>query len=90
MIAKEKLTASPHNPTPHGWLGSDFTAGILAVAQFGYWYCAMAEADATRGSVILLPGPTWAGERCNPTVAAVGMIMTSATKIPDSAWTFFE
>jgi multiple sugar transport system substrate-binding protein len=89
-LAKEKVTLSPQNPSPHGWYGSDFTAGMLAVVQFGYWFSAMAEADANRGSVIMLPAPTWAGFRRDPAVSATGMVMTSATQVADSAWRFFE
>lgn len=89
-LAKEKLTVSPQNPSPNGWFGTDFTAGILAMAQYGFWYSAMAEADANRGSVMMLPGPTWAGTRRDCTMTATGMIMTSATKVADAAWTLFE
>ena len=38
----------------------------------------------------MLPGPTWAGERRDPTVTATGAIMTSATQVPDAAWKVFE
>jgi multiple sugar transport system substrate-binding protein len=89
-LAEEKVTVSPQNPSPNGWFGTDFTSGILSMAQYGFWYSAMAEADANRGSVMMLPGPTWAGTRRDPTMTATGMIMTSATKVPDAAWVLFE
>lgn len=89
-LAKEKVTVSPQNPSPNGWFGTDFTAGILGMAQYGFWFSAMAEADANRGQVMMLPGPTWAGKRRDPTMTATGMIMTSATQVPDAAWKVFE
>jgi multiple sugar transport system substrate-binding protein len=49
-LAKENLSVSPVNPSPNGWAGGDFTAGILGIMQYGYWYSAMAETDITRQS----------------------------------------
>jgi multiple sugar transport system substrate-binding protein len=89
-LAKEKVTVSPQNPSPNGWFGNDFTAAVLGMAQYGFWYSAMAEADPNRGSVMMLPGPTWSGQRRDPTMTATGMIMTSATQVPDAAWKVFE
>jgi multiple sugar transport system substrate-binding protein len=89
-MAKEKVTSSPINPSPNGWFGTDFTAGILAMAQYGFWYSAMAISDQNKDNVVMLPAPTWAGERMNPTITATGMIMTSATKVPEAAWKVFE
>jgi multiple sugar transport system substrate-binding protein len=89
-LAKERLTVSPRNPSPAGWFGNDFTAGTLALAQYGFWYSAMAESDKNRGNVLMLPGPSWSGKRRNPTMTATGMIMTSATKVADAAWKVFE
>jgi multiple sugar transport system substrate-binding protein len=89
-LANDKVTVSPQNPSPNGWFGTDFTAGIMAMAQYGFWYSAMAEADANRGSVMMLPGPTWSGTRRDCTMTATGMIMTSASKVPDAAWVLFE
>lgn len=89
-LAKEKVTPSPQNPSPNGWFGTDFTAGILAMAQYGFWYSAMAEADGNRGNVMMLPGPTWSGTARDCTMTATGMIMTSATKVADAAWALFE
>lgn len=89
-LAKEKVTVSPQNPSPNGWFGTDFTASILGMAQYGFWYSAMAESDTNRGSVMMLPGPTWAGTRRDCTMTATGMIMTSASQVPDAAWVLFE
>ncbi len=89
-LAKEKLTVSPINPSPNGWFGTDFTSGILAMAQYGYWFSAMAETDTTRGKIMMLPAPTWAGQHRDCTMTATGMIMTGATKVPDAAWKLFE
>lgn len=89
-LAKEKVTVSPQNPSPNGWFGTDFTASILGMAQYGFWYSAMAESDTNRGSVMMLPGPTWTGTRRDCTMTATGMIMTSASQVPDAAWVLFE
>lgn len=89
-MAEQKLTVSPQNPSPSGWFGNDFTGGILGMAQYGFWFSAMAESDDNRGHVMMLPAPTWTGQRLDPTITATGMIMTSATQVPDAAWKVFE
>jgi multiple sugar transport system substrate-binding protein len=89
-MAEQKLTISPVLPSPAGWFGNDFTASTLAMAQYGFWYSAMAESDSNRGSVVMLPAPTWTGERLDPTITATGMIMTAATQVPEAAWKLFE
>ncbi len=89
-LAKENLTVNPINPSPNGWAGGDFTAGLLAMMQYGFWYSAMAETDTTQGQVVMLPGPTWAGQRRDPTMTATGMVMSAASKNPDAAWVVFE
>ena len=89
-IAKEKVCASPINPSPNGWFGTDFTANILAMAQYGFWYSAMAESDQQRGSVAMLPGPTWTGKQRDCTMTATGAVVIAATKVPDAAWLVFE
>ena len=60
------------------------------MAQYGFWYSAMAESDTTRGNVVMLPSPNWAGVHKNPTITATGMIMTALTQVPDAAWKLFE
>lgn len=89
-LAADKLSQSSINPSPAGWFGTDFTQGILTMAQYGFWYGAMAESEITAGNVIMIPGPMWAGVRRDPTVTATGMIMTAATKVPEAAWKVFE
>jgi multiple sugar transport system substrate-binding protein len=89
-LAKENLAASPVNPSPSGWTGTDFTAGTVAMHQYGFWFSAMAEADPTRGQVVLLPGPTWAGVRRDPTMTATGMVMSKDAANPEAAWVVFE
>jgi multiple sugar transport system substrate-binding protein len=89
-LAAEKLSQSSLNPSPAGWFGTDFTQGILAMCQYGFWYGAMAESDVTAGQVIMIPGPTWAGVRRDPTVTATGMIMAAGTQVPEAAWKVFE
>ncbi len=88
-LAKENLVSNPINPSPT-WNGEDFTKGTLGLIQYGYWFSAMAESDVTKGNVIMLPGPTWAGVRRNCTITATGMVMSAATKVPDAAWKVFE
>lgn len=89
-MAVEKLTPSPKNPSPSGWFGNDFVAGIDAMAQYGFWYSAMAIGDANKDGAMMLPGPTWTGVRRDPTVTATGAILTSATQVPDAAWKVYE
>ena len=89
-MAQEKITTSPQNPSPGGWFGEDFGAGIVAMAQYGFWFSPMAEGDGNKGHVKMLPAPTWTGKRNNPTITATGMIMTSATEVPEAAWKVFE
>ena len=89
-LANQKVTPSPINPSPNGWFGTDYNAGILAMAQYGFWFSAMAETDTNRGGCMMLPAPTWSGQRRDCTMTATGMIMTSATKVPDAAWKVFE
>ena len=89
-VTKERLTASLVDASPKGWQGGDFTAGILSTMQYGYWYGGMAETDANRGAVRMLPAPTWTGKHIDPTVTATGWTMISKTQVPDAAWKFFE
>ena len=89
-LAKENLAVSPVNPSPNGWAGGDFTAGLLAMMQYGFWFSAMAETDTTRGQVVMLPGLTWAGQRRDPTMTATGMVMAAESQNPDAAWYVFE
>ncbi len=89
-LAVEKVTPSPKIPSPAGWFGNDFVGGTAALAQYGFWFSAMAVGDANKDAVVMLPGPTWTGERRDPTVTATGAIITSATQVPDAAWKVFE
>jgi len=89
-MAVEKVTPSPKNPSPSGWFGNDFVGATAAMAQYGFWFSAMAVGDANKEGAMMLPGPTWTGVRRDPTVTATGAIMTSATKVPDAAWKVFE
>ena len=89
-LAVEQVTPSPKNPSPAGWFGTDFVGATASMAQYGFWFSAMAVGDANKDSVVMLPGPTWAGERRDPTVTATGAILTAATQVPDAAWKVFE
>ena len=71
-LAEKRLVASPTDPSPNGWSGADFTAGMVGLTQWGYWFQAMAESDATKGSVVMLPAPTWGTEGRDPTMTATG------------------
>jgi len=88
-LAAANYTSNPVNPSS-SWAGDDFTRGIVGVVQYGYWFGGMAESDVTAGKVVMLPSPTWTGERRNPTITATGMFMAAATQVPDAAWKFFE
>ncbi len=88
--AKEKVGAvSAINPSPN-WIGDDFDKGFVATIMYGYWFSGMAESDVTKDQVFMLPAPTWAGVRRDPTMTATGMVMAASTKIPDVAWKFFQ
>lgn len=89
-LAENRLSFSPLNPSPNAWAGGDMTAGILAIMQYGFWYSAMVESDVTKGNVVMLPAPTWSGQRRDPTMTATGAVITAATKVPDAAWKVFE
>jgi len=88
-LNQKNRVANPLNPSP-SWNGDDFTKGTEAILQYGYWFSGMAETDVTRGKIALLPAPTWAGVRRDPTMTATGFIMSSATQVPDAAWKLFE
>lgn len=88
-LAKDGLHQSPVDPTPD-WMGADFTGGLIAILQYGYWFSAMAESDKTKGKVVMLPAPTWSGVRRDPTMTATGWVISSQTKDPDAAWKVFE
>lgn len=89
-MEQENLCASPINTSPNGWTGGDFTAGVLAIVQWGYWFGAMAESDVNSGKVRMLPAPSYAGDHRDPPMGATGMVMMKKTKVPDAAWKLFE
>ncbi len=89
-LGAENVASSSLNPSPNGWFGTDFTAGILGMAQYGFWFSAMAESDVTAGQIMMLPGPTYAGVRMNPTITATGMVASKTTLVPDATWEVFQ
>jgi multiple sugar transport system substrate-binding protein len=89
-MAAQKLMASPIDPSPAGWFGTDFTAAQLAMAQYGFWYSQMAVSDKNKDHVLMLPAPTWSGVRRDGTITATGHIVVGATKNPDATWQLFE
>ncbi len=88
-LQKANAMASPVNPSTD-WIGADFTKGMVGIIQYGYWFSAMAESDVTKGKVVMLPSPTWAGKRRGPTMTATGTVISAKTKNPDAAWKVFE
>jgi len=88
-LAAEGLQQSPVDPSPN-WMGADFNNGQIAILQYGYWFSAMAESDTTKGKTVMLPAPTWAGVRRDPTMTATGWVISSQTKDADAAWAVFE
>jgi multiple sugar transport system substrate-binding protein len=90
---KINLTGSEDAKAVVQWfydLAVEFVGAVASMAQYGFWFSAMAVGDANKDAVVLLPSPTWAGERRDPTVTATGAIVTSATQVPDAAWKVFE
>lgn len=89
-MAAEKLMYSAINPSPAGWMGTDFNNAQLAMCQYGFWFSPMAETDKNKGSVMLLPAPNFFGQRRDGTITATGQIVVSQTKNPDATWQLFE
>jgi multiple sugar transport system substrate-binding protein len=89
-MAQQKLMSSPIDPSPAGWFGTDYNNAQLAMAQYGFWFSAMAETDKNKGQAMMLPAPTWAGVRRDNTVTATGQIVVGVTKNPDATWQLFE
>ena len=91
-LAQQNLTPNPLNPSPNGWDGGDFTAGILGLMQYGFWYTGwiLSNNSVLNSAAVMLPGPTWAGVRRDPTMTATGMVMEADAKNPDAAWVVFE
>jgi multiple sugar transport system substrate-binding protein len=87
--AKAKFAQSPINPSP-SWSGEDFLKGTLAMYQAGFWYGAMAESDVTKGKVMMIPAPTWAGSRRDTAIGGTGAIITGKTVNPDVSWAYYE
>jgi multiple sugar transport system substrate-binding protein len=88
-LASNNFVANPLNPST-SWIGDDFVRGLVGLIQYGYWFGGMAESDVTAGKVVMLPAPTWSGERLDRTITATGMFMVSKTEVPDGAWQVFE
>ncbi len=88
-LAQARATPTPINPSPT-WPGEDFTKGTVGLAQYGFWFSAMAESDITKDQVVMLPAPTWSGGRINPTITGTGLVVSAQSKNPDAAWKLFE
>ena len=88
-LAKAHAIPNPVDP-PSDWDGALFTAGRIAVQQYGYWFGAMAESDLTRGSVGMAPAPVWGKKRLSPCITATGYVISKKSKHPKEAWRIFE
>jgi multiple sugar transport system substrate-binding protein len=88
-LNQNNLVANPLNPSP-SWNGDDFNQGTEAILQYGYWFSGLAESEVTREKIALLPAPTWAGVRRDPTITATGFIISATTLVPEAAWRVFE
>lgn len=88
-ISKAKYDIDPRNPSS-SWGGQEFTNGKVAMIQYGYWFSAMAESKVTKGKVVMLPAPTWAGVPRDPTITATGGVISARTKNPDAAWEVYH
>lgn len=89
-LQKNKVVSSTLSASPNGWHGGDFTGGVLAIDQWGYWFGGMAESDATRGKVRMLPAATTFGDHRNPAMGATGTVMMNSSQVKDAAWKLFE
>lgn len=89
-LAKENIVYNAAHPMQVDWPGLDFIAGKIGLIQYGYWFSAMADSESTQGQVVMLPAPTWSGQRRDPTVSATGTVILASTKVPDVAWQVFE
>lgn len=96
-LAADKLCSSPISPSP-AWPGQDFANGELALVQYGFWFSGgiplwaneATKAKVDEGRLVMLPSPTWQGEKRGPTITATASIITGATKHPDEAYKVFE
>jgi multiple sugar transport system substrate-binding protein len=86
---KKNVDFNPLNPAT-SWPGDQFTKNQVALTQYGYWFSAMAESDATKGSVVNLPSPTWGPQHKSPTITATGGVVHDKTKVFDDAWKLYE
>lgn len=96
-LAADKISSSPINPSP-SWPGQDFANGELALVQYGFWFSGGVTLWANdeirekidEGRIVMLPSPTWKGERRGPTITATASIVTGATEHSDEAYKVFE
>jgi multiple sugar transport system substrate-binding protein len=88
-LDKKNVDFNPLNPAT-SWPGDQFTKNQVALAQYGYWFSAMAESDQTKGNVVKLPSPTWGPQHRSPTVTATGGLIHDKTKVFDEAWKVYE
>jgi multiple sugar transport system substrate-binding protein len=88
---KEGGIPSAVHPTIAGWSGQDWVQGQAATVQWGYWFSGMALSDEVVGEdILMMRAPTWGPTYSNPCASGAGMMLTSVTKVPDSAWKLFE
>ncbi|MGE5549339.1 MAG: ABC transporter substrate-binding protein [Bacteroidota bacterium] len=87
-LAKAHAIPNPLDP-PADWDGALFTAGKIAIQQYGYWFGAMALSDMSP-EVGMAPAPIWGKKRLSPCITATGYVISKKTKHPKEAWQVFE
>ncbi len=88
---KEGGLPSSINPHVAGWSGQDWRQRAAASVQWGYWFSGMAESEEVSGDeILMMRAPTWGPTYSNPCGTGAGMMVTSASKVPDAAWKLFE
>ncbi len=87
-LSKAHAIPNPLDP-PADWDGALFTAGKIAVQQYGYWFSAMALSDIS-SEVGMAPAPVWGKKRLSPCITATGYVISKKTKHPKEAWQVFE
>jgi multiple sugar transport system substrate-binding protein len=92
-MAMERVSQSPIDPSPRGWIGPDFMAAQVAITQFGLWFGAMIQGTMAGEGMIegqnpmMLPAPIWkGGQEVDVDFAAMGAVVARETKNPDEAW----
>lgn len=91
-IAKEQLIETPGFFQFPDWSGNMMPQGRLGMLFFGTWYGAMAEGDAAKGKIGVMPGPVWDKKGKRRAVAGLlcGGIIAAKSKHPKEAFIAFD